>query len=197
MIYLIPVAVGAYLLYSSWVGASKSDPTTAQLVVSKWGEDVNRILNIYRGHLKGDNLNSFNVIDDGVILAIISVESSGNERALGRANEIGLMQIMPNNVEHLTGNVDDWIKNRHYLDVTWLSNDPWHPQSNIHLGIQNLWNEIYIKQQHEGGSVDLDRAIRGYNVGFGKAKANIKNGFEYLQKVRAAQNMIFNVLAQA
>lgn len=194
--WIIPLAAGAFYLYSRYINVGIGDTTTASLVVSKWGEDVTRKITLYKENLKGDNLVHFAAIDSGVILAIIAVESSGNEKAIGGAGEIGLMQIMPNNVPVLSDNVQDWIKNSRDLFVNqFISGEAWDPHTNIFLGIQNLWNELYLMLvQEKPTTPNLDRAIRGYNVGFGRAKSDPQAGFEYLQKVRSYQNLIFKAL---
>jgi len=195
-LWILPVAAGAYYLYSRTISVDKADPTTAKLVVSKWGEQVDRTINLYKRNLKGSNLVHFSAIDSGLIMSIIFVESRGNEKAIGAAGEVGLMQIMPNNIPVLSGHVEDFIKNgRDLFAAGWGGGEAWRPEDNIFLGVQNLWNEVYLMLvQEKATQPDLDRAVRGYNVGFGTAKKSPDAGFEYLQKVRAAQNTIFAIL---
>ena len=82
-------------------------------------------------------------VDPDLIKAVIQTESSGNAHAVSRAGAMGLMQLMPANVNE--------------AGVT----DPFDPEQNIDAGTQQLSN---LLSKYDG---NLDMALAAYNAGPG------------------------------
>jgi soluble lytic murein transglycosylase-like protein len=102
-----------------------------------------------------------------LVRAIIQTESGGDPRAVSPAGAMGLMQLMPSNVQ------DAGVS------------DPFDPAQNIMAGTQQLAG--YLKQYHG----DLDLALAAYNAGPGNVRkyGGVPPFLEtqnYIRKVRAA-----------
>ena len=109
-------------------------------------------------------------VDQKIIIAIIAVESSGNPRAVSRANARGLMQLKP-----LTAKIMG-IK------------DAFHPYENIWAGTR------YLKRLEKRFG-NLDIALAAYNLGPTKVSEFLKNNFnpsayKYVRKVKAAMKEV-------
>lgn len=105
-------------------------------------------------------------IDPNLVSAVVQVESGGNPRAVSPAGAMGLMQLMPSNVDEFG------------------VNDPFDPDQNIDAGAHQLAN---LLNQYNG---NLDLALAGYNAGPGAVRRY--NGVppypetqQYIQKVRS------------
>jgi soluble lytic murein transglycosylase-like protein len=89
--------------------------------------------------------------DPNLVLAIISVESDFNPRAVSSAGALGLMQVMP-----------FWKK---VLEVDDLS----HPETSIHAGVQIL---LHYQQLYD----DVDLTLTAYNRGPTAVNEALANG---------------------
>lgn len=99
-------------------------------------------------------------IDPALFLALVSVESGGDARAVSSAGAKGLTQIMPKTGEGLGMTPDDFF-------------DPF----------QSLYNGgRYLKQQLDKFGNPFD-ALRAYNAGPGAASVDDSAGADYAAKV--------------
>ncbi len=102
-----------------------------------------------------------------LIRAVIQTESGGDPRAVSPAGAMGLMQLMPSNVQ------DAGIS------------DPFDPAQNIAAGSQQLAG--YLQQYHG----DLDLALAAYNAGPGNVRKYggvppFQETQNYIRKIHAA-----------
>ena len=111
-------------------------------------------------------------IDEKVIIGTIGAESNGNQKAVGKAGEIGLMQLLP-----VGGALDDYrAENRFY-------GDPFQPQINIDIG---AW---YLSRIQAAFPLEdwLDK-IQAYNTGI----AGYRNGKRFQPKVDNFKKFVTN-----
>ena len=102
----------------------------------------------------------------GLIVAIINVESSWNQDALGRDGEIGLMQILPATAR--------------WMGFAGADAELFDPAVNIRFGTK------YLKFQLDRFNGSVDHAIAGYNAGTPLTRIDGKfTNQEYVDKVRA------------
>jgi hypothetical protein len=80
-------------------------------------------------------------LDSNLVATVIQIESCGNPRAISPAGAIGLFQVMP---DHFS-----------------LHEDPLDPEENARRGLEYLATALL---RSEG---DIDRALAGYNGGWG------------------------------
>lgn len=103
--------------------------------------------------------------DPNLVLAIMSVESNFNPRAVSSAGAIGLMQVMP-----------------HWKKVLRITGDMTDPETSIRFGLQIL--AIYQEMYEE-----LSLALNAYNQGPGPVDAALRKGVRpdngYAPKVMA------------
>lgn len=102
-----------------------------------------------------------------LVRAVIKTESDGNPRCVSRAGAMGLMQLMPANVQEAG------------------ISDPFDPEQNIAAGTQQLAG---LMKQYNG---NLDLTLAGYNAGPGNVKKYggvppFTETQNYIRKVRAA-----------
>lgn len=102
-----------------------------------------------------------------LVKAVIQTESGGNPRAVSRAGAMGLMQLMPANVQEAG------------------IHDPFDPEQNIAAGTKQLAG---LMAQYHG---DLDLTLAGYNAGPGNVRKYggvppFAETQHYIRKVRAA-----------
>jgi soluble lytic murein transglycosylase len=102
-----------------------------------------------------------------LVKAVIQTESGGNPRAVSPAGAMGLMQLMPSNVQE--------------AGIA----DPYDPEQNIAAGTQQLSD---LMKQYGG---DLDLTLAGYNAGPGNVRKYggvppFRETQSYIRKVRAA-----------
>ncbi len=106
-------------------------------------------------------------IDPKLVRAVIQTESGGNPRAVSPAGAMGLMQLMPANIQEAG------------------ISDAFDPEQNIAAGTQQLSGLL----KEYGG--DLDLALAGYNAGPGNVRRYggvppFRETQNYIRKVRAA-----------
>ncbi len=109
-------------------------------------------------------------ISQKVIIAVIAIESSGNDRAVSPVGAKGLMQLMPKTAKIMG------IK------------DPFHTYENILAGVK------YLKRLEKRFG-NLDTALAAYNLGPTKVSELLKDHFnpsayKYVRKVKAAMKEI-------
>ncbi len=102
-----------------------------------------------------------------LVKAVIQTESGGNPKAVSRAGAMGLMQLMPANVQEAG------------------IHDPFDPEQNIAAGTKQLAG---LMAQYHG---DLDLTLAGYNAGPGNVRKYggvppFAETQQYIRKVRAA-----------
>lgn len=107
-----------------------------------------------------------------LIFAIIQVESGGDAKAVGRAGEIGLMQILPETAR-MTG----------YEGPTEGLFDP---ATNIFYGT------AYLAWWRDKGC-SLEEAVAGYNAGKVERRAGRFINQEYVDKVMAEYNRLTSI----
>ena len=116
-------------------------------------------------------------LDYRLIMALIDKESEFNPKAVGRAGEIGLMQIMPDTAKLLTITLKlDWTpptpkKGGGYATLGTLGN----PQANIEIGVAFLAERI-----EKFG--DVKTGLRAYNRGDAAARQH-RPGDRYAEGV--------------
>jgi soluble lytic murein transglycosylase-like protein len=102
-----------------------------------------------------------------LVRAVIKTESDGNPRCVSKAGAMGLMQLMPANVQEAG------------------ISDPFDPEQNIAAGTKQLAS---LMSQYHG---DLDLALAGYNAGPGNVHKYggvppFTETQNYIRRVRAA-----------
>lgn len=107
------------------------------------------------------------------LFAIIAHESSGNPEAIGRAGEIGLMQLTP-------GALTDFNSHFH---KTYSLEDLKSPDVNVEVGAGYF--RMLLDQMG-----NIDDATRAYNVGAGRARKDSTAGLTYLLVVRELEIQI-------
>lgn len=113
-------------------------------------------LELYQDYINGA-ANKYG-LDPRILSAQIMKESEGNPLAVGKAGEIGLMQMKPATADELgTYNLFD-------------------PAQNIDAGAK------YLSQQLKGGSNYYD-ALRAYNAGPTGAAKNANSGADYAAEI--------------
>ena len=105
-----------------------------------------------------------NDLDPALLLALIRVESAFSTNVLSRVAAIGLMQVMPENVERFS------------------CGDPFDPTENIKCGI------IILKRFLNRYDGNLMLALSGYNAGLGmpnraRTESRIPANFSYLENI--------------
>jgi len=104
-------------------------------------------------------------IDTPLIKAVIKAESGFNPKAVGKAGEKGLMQLMPETA------------------MAMGAEDAFNPEENIYGGT------LYLSQLFKRFN-NMDTALAAYNIGPTRVSKLLKNGFdpsmfEYVIKVKA------------
>ena len=108
-----------------------------------------------------------NGLQPALVRAVIKTESDGNPRCVSKAGAMGLMQLMPANVQEAG------------------ISDPFDPEQNIAAGTKQLAG---LMSQYHG---DLDLALAGYNAGPGNVHKYggvppFTETQNYIRRVRAA-----------
>lgn len=117
-------------------------------------------------------------VDKNLILAVIAQESSGNRDALGKAGEIGLMQILKpamTDVNQMFGYSYDFV-------------ELWTPEKNINVGSKYLG---LMMSQTE----NVTRALQSYNAGATTVKNNPNASIDYARSVLKYKDTIEGRLA--
>jgi soluble lytic murein transglycosylase-like protein len=102
-----------------------------------------------------------------IILAVITIESSGNPEAVGRDNEFGLMQVRQIAIDDLVMNGFNVHDEKTF--------DTW---KNIHQGT------AFLKLQINRMRGNVFDGLRAYNAGQTGANRNPANGLYYANKVK-------------
>jgi soluble lytic murein transglycosylase-like protein len=111
------------------------------------------------------------------IIAVIAVESGGDENAEGSIGERGLMQLTPTALED--------VNNLYNLGLTW--DDMYIPERNITAGAAYL---AILKWRYLADRGNEDKAIQAYNYGASRVNRNPDAGLEYLAKVNEFKDLI-------
>ena len=112
-------------------------------------------------------------IEKNLILAVIAQESGGNRDSLGKAGEIGLMQILQPALTDV---------NRTYgLNYSFI--DLWTPEVNIEVGAKYL---ALMNTQNK----DIIKALQSYNAGATTVKNNPNVSIDYAKSVLDYKNTL-------
>jgi soluble lytic murein transglycosylase-like protein len=140
------------------------------------GESVNvgAIYSTYKNEI--DDAAATFIIPAARIVAIIARESSGNSQSVGRAGEVGLMQLMK-------GALSDF--NRAYSQ-SYTLDDLRDPRTNIQVGTGYL----SILAKHYAG--DIDKATQAYNAGMANVDRDPNASAGYLSAVKSFETQLNN-----
>ena len=103
-----------------------------------------------------------------IVAAIIMQESGGLKSAVGKAGEIGLMQIKPEAKQDV---------NNAFADSNYFDSELFNPQINIKVGVRFL--ELLFRRMN----FDTFETLRAYNCGVSGALGNKNCGVNYANEV--------------
>lgn len=163
MTEIIIASVTAYLIFDMLKKSDKREvvsPTRPNIRKGNinFNPDYNRIID---GFCK-----KYNFPYNDVIRAMIMVESDGNAFAVGKANEYGLLQLMPIAIQDVNNNYGTNFQHKQMFS----------PTVNIACGI------LFLKLQYKRTG-NIQDAIRAYNAGE-RGAMELNRGHDYLERVR-------------